>query len=80
VESLIESLHTYEWSRDPRTRGAYSYIGVGGTNAPRALARAVKGTLFFAGEATESETEGTVEGALASGKRAAKLLMRRLTS
>lgn len=78
VESLVESLHTYDWSRDPRTRGAYSYIGVGGTNAPRVLARSVEGTVFFAGEATESETEGTVEAALVSGKRAARHALTRL--
>jgi monoamine oxidase len=78
AEALVESIHTYDWSRDPRTRGAYSYIGVGGTGAPRVLARPVEGTLFFAGEATESETEGTVEGALTSGKRAARQVVRRL--
>jgi monoamine oxidase len=78
AESLIESIHTYDWSRDPRTRGAYSYIGVGGTNAPRVLARSVGGTLYFAGEATDSETEGTVEAALVSGKRAARQALREL--
>jgi monoamine oxidase len=72
AESLVESMHTYDWSRDTHTRGAYSYIAVGGTNAPKLLARAVEGTVMFAGEATESETQGTVEGALASGKRAAR--------
>jgi monoamine oxidase len=72
AEALVESMHRYDWSLDARTRGAYSYIGVDGMNGPRALARAVEGTLFFAGEATESETQGTVEAALVSGKRAAR--------
>ena len=80
VEKLVESLHTYDWSLDPRTRGAYSYIGVGGMNAPRTLARAIDGTVFVAGEATESETEGTVEAGLASGKRAARAVLARLHS
>jgi monoamine oxidase len=78
MESLVESIHTHAWSRDAHTRGAYSYVGVGGVNAPRALARAVGGTLFFAGEATDAETGGTVEAGLASGKRAARQVLRRL--
>jgi len=80
AESMVESLHTYDWSRDPHVRGAYSYIGVGGTSAPRKLARAVDRTLFFAGEATEAETEGTVEAALVSGKRAGRQAVERLAT
>ena len=80
VEALVESAHTHDWSRDPRTRGAYSYIGVGGMNAPHVLTRAIGGTLFIAGEATESETEGTVEAALVSGKRAARQVVRHLST
>jgi monoamine oxidase len=34
--------------------------------------------VFVAGEAADSETSGTVEGALASGKRAAKKVMENL--
>ncbi|HEX4961841.1 MAG TPA: FAD-dependent oxidoreductase, partial [Thermoanaerobaculia bacterium] len=52
---------------------AYSYPRVGGAEAGRRLARPVEGTLFFAGEATDTEgSNGTIEGALASGLRAAK--------
>ena len=40
--------------------------------------RTFGGTLCFAGEATEGETQGTVEGALASAKRAVRTLLRRL--
>jgi len=39
---------------------------------PQLLAAPLAGTLFFAGEATDSRGEqGTVHGAIASGKRAA---------
>ena len=61
---------------DPYARGAYSYIGVGGNGAPRALARPVEGTLFFAGEATNAAEIGTVAGALSSGRRAAREVLR----
>jgi uncharacterized protein with NAD-binding domain and iron-sulfur cluster len=44
--------------------------------APQALADAVKDTLFFGGEAANKEGHnGTVHGALASGKRAAREVM-----
>jgi monoamine oxidase len=78
MERLVESLHWHDWSSDPNTLGAYSYTGVGGTSAPRTLARAFGGTLLFAGEATEGDTQGTVEGALASAKRAVRAARRRL--
>jgi len=37
-----------------------------------------EGTLFFGGEATDSEQTGTVAGAIASGRRAAHQLLRAL--
>lgn len=61
--------------------GAYSYPRVGGAGAGRALARPIKKTLFLAGEATAGDGEnGTVEGALASGRRAVRQVMRALES
>ena len=78
IESLVESIHWHDWSNDPLVRGAYSYVGVGGVSAPRTLARSVAGRLFVAGEATDAESGGTVEAALASGERAAKSVLRAL--
>ena len=66
----------HDWSADPFSRGAYSYQVVGGASAPDALARPVAGTLFFAGEATEGSRSGTVPGAIASGRAAAKKVLR----
>jgi monoamine oxidase len=78
VEAKIVSLHTHDWANDRNFRGAYSYAAVGGTFAPRMLARPVENVLFFAGEATDSGSSGTVEGAIASGKRAARRVLERV--
>jgi monoamine oxidase len=80
VPSLRKKLvasHSYNWAEDPHVRGAYSYIPVDGLDLPRALARPVKGTLFFAGEATALDAQmGTVFGALESGLRATQEILR----
>jgi monoamine oxidase len=77
VESLVDSIHTHDWTHDQNTRGAYSYSGVGGSNAPQVLARTFDDRIFLAGEATHSGSSGTVEGALATGKRAALRVLQR---
>jgi monoamine oxidase len=69
----LQSYYYHDWQRDPFARGAYSYVLVGGDVARQSLARPIDGTLFFAGEATDTENEaGTVTGALTSGVRAAR--------
>ena len=68
--------HFHDWTADPYSRGAYSYQVVGGANAPKRLARPIEGTLFFTGEATEGGESGTVHGAISSGRRAARALLR----
>jgi monoamine oxidase len=73
VERRLESSHVHDWSGDPYSRGAYSSVLVGGAGAPRALGEPLAGTLFFAGEATDlGGHNGTVHGAIASGRRAAR--------
>jgi monoamine oxidase len=74
-EGLLEAWRTHDWRHDLYSRGAYSYVGVGGLSAQRALARPVEGTLFFAGEVTEPDEMGTVAGAIASGRRAASAIL-----
>ncbi len=78
LEDQLDASASHDWRADPFARGAYSYIGVGGIGAPRALGRPVGGTLFFAGEATDGPQIGTVAGALASGRRAAREVLRAL--
>ena len=72
ILSCLERGLVHDWQADPYSGGAYSYVVTGGMGAPQALADSLGGTLFFAGEATNTEGHnGTVHGALGSGRRAA---------
>jgi monoamine oxidase len=74
-----ELLHAYthNWQNDPYSRGAYSYVAIGGGDTQRELAAPFENTLFFAGEATNFEGHhGTVHGAIASGYRAAEEILK----
>lgn len=72
LDGLLAGTFTHDWQADPFSRCAYSYAAVGGANAHGALAKPVRNTLFFAGEATSSDQTGTVAGAIESGQRAAR--------
>jgi monoamine oxidase len=72
IDDLLDGWWMHDWRADPFSRGAYVYVGVGGSAAQKALAKPVEDTLFFAGEATDAEQTGTVAGAIASGRRAAQ--------
>lgn len=73
---LLEAAEVCDWQRDPLARGAYSYVAVGGSDAPQQLAVPLEDTLFFAGEATHAGMSGTVAGALASGNHAAEAIIK----
>jgi monoamine oxidase len=75
LDALLAASWMHDWQGDPFSRGAYSYAAVGGSGANEALARPVEHTLFFAGEATSAHETGTVSGAIASGRRAARQLL-----
>ncbi len=63
----------HNWTRDPFSRGAYSYPAVDTADVPQQLSTPINDTIFFAGEATaKSGQEGTVHGAIASGLRAVR--------
>jgi monoamine oxidase len=67
-KAQLEAAFVHNWQRDPFACGAYSY-----EMARRTLAAPLEDTLFFAGEATDTEGEpATVTGALRSGARAAR--------
>ncbi|HET9984860.1 MAG TPA: NAD(P)/FAD-dependent oxidoreductase [Longimicrobiales bacterium] len=69
----VEAAWHHDWTRDPFARGAYSYTLVGGEGSGEALARPIEGTVFLAGEAmAPGGRSGTVDGAIASGRRAAR--------
>src|SRR5579884_3794609 len=79
IETLLESWRLHNWQEDPFARGAYSYVLAGGSDARRMLATPVEDTLYFAGEAANVDGySGTVHGAMATGKRAAELILRAL--
>ena len=70
--TAVEDARSFDWAADPYARGAYSWIPVGATASPAALSAPLAGCLFFAGEATDLIGDpGTVQGALATGARAA---------
>jgi len=72
ARAMLQAACVKDWMQDPYSRGAYSYVLVGGMGAREQLAAPLDGAVFFAGEATESEEPGTVAGALRSGVRAAR--------
>jgi monoamine oxidase len=73
LRQSMDGAFVHDWQTDPFSRGAYSYAVVGGADAAEGLASSVAQTLFFAGEATNFEGHnGTVHGAMASGRRAAQ--------
>jgi monoamine oxidase len=77
LETGLEGGHLHNWNTDPFARGAYSYVRVGGLEAPRHLGAPLAATLFFAGEATDADGHtGTVHGAMASGNRVVDEILR----
>jgi monoamine oxidase len=79
LERRVRACHFHNWSRDPLTRGAYSYARVGGSDASTTLSRSIEHTIWLAGEAYDPEGRtGTVEGAIGSGQHAARLAYRAL--
>lgn len=79
LDELFQQAYLHDWQADPFSRGAYSYVRVGGLEAQKTLAEAVEQTLFFAGEATETDGHhATVHGAIATGHRAAREVLRAL--
>ncbi len=73
----LEAVYFHDWHADPFAKGAYSYVPAHAMNAREALAEPLKQTLYFAGEATETNGHSaTVHGAIASGRRAAQQILK----
>jgi monoamine oxidase len=73
LDDLLEGSYLHDWQADPFALGAYSYVPAGAIRAPQALAAPRSNTLWFAGEATVTGGHrGTVHGAIATGRRAAR--------
>jgi monoamine oxidase len=77
VQAQLRAAYYHDWDADPFSRGAYSYVKVGGEGCQGILGSPVEHTLFFAGEATDtSGHNGTVHGAIASGQRASREMLK----
>jgi monoamine oxidase len=77
LEGSLESWHTHDWSADPYSRGAYSYVPVGALDASETMTHPLEDTLYFAGEHTDvSGHWGTVHAAIQSGTLGAERILR----
>jgi monoamine oxidase len=77
AQEQLAAAFVQDWQADRCSRGGYSYVLVGGMGARERLARPLEDTLFFAGEATDTDEAGTVAGALRSGERAAREVLKK---
>ena len=77
LKAQLDAALVQDWQADPCSRGGYSYVRVGGEGARERLAEPLDDTLYFAGEATDVEEAGTVAGALRSGERAAREVLKK---
>lgn len=78
VREQWQGASVHNWQSDPFARGAYTYVLAGGSKGRKELARPLANTLYFAGEAADVDGEsGTVAGALQSGERVAREVLRR---
>jgi monoamine oxidase len=76
LQNLLVSCHEHDWSADPYSRGAYSYVPAGALDAPAKLSVPVENTLYFAGEHTDITGHwGTVHAAIGTGTRAAEQIL-----
>lgn len=76
VRGLLLACHMHNWDNDALTGGAYSYVPAGAMDACEKMTLPEEGTLFFAGEHTDTTGHwGTVHAAIRSGQRAAAQVM-----
>ena len=67
------------WSTEPFIRGSYSGPSLGSAQSDYChIARPVGDCIFFAGEATCMDIPSTVEGAVITGERAARMVLTKL--
>ncbi|HXQ71342.1 MAG TPA: NAD(P)/FAD-dependent oxidoreductase [Pyrinomonadaceae bacterium] len=75
LESLLVNFYFHNWTTDPFSLGAYSYIPIGGLHAQAELSEPIENTIYFAGEAANTTGHhGTVHGAIQTGLRAAQMI------
>lgn len=68
INSQIESWFSHNWSTDPFSRGAYSYIALDGLKKAKRLKKPFDDTIYIIGEGTAVDSSrATVHGAFESG-------------
>ena len=79
VKAMPEPVETVltDWAHDKFSRGAYSYVPVGGDIEMRDFLARPEGKIFYAGEATIRANAGTIKGAYLSGIRAAEWILKK---
>lgn len=77
IKNMPEPVETKvtHWASEKFTKGAYSYLPVGGDIEMRDFLARPEGRIFYAGEATMRQGAGTVKGAYLSGIRAAEWIL-----
>ena len=75
LKHKLSASQVVNWTNDPYTRGSYTYATVNSEAALSLLKTPVANTIYFAGEACESNEAGTVEAALSSGKKVSGLIL-----
>lgn len=75
---LPSAMRRSTWAADPFARGAFGFQAVGTTPELReTLAEPVADRVWFAGEACSPDAPGTLQGALSTGRLAARSLVER---
>lgn len=81
VAGALLGSYMHDWTADPFSRGAYSYVPAGALDAPGIMSQPEAATLFFAGEHTDTSGHwGTVHAALRSGLRASSQVLEAIRS
>jgi len=76
LKGLLSDARVFNWQSEPLAKGAYSYPTLETPGACAELLRSESDTIFFAGEALNSDGQlATVEAALASGLEVARRII-----
>ena len=77
IRAALVKTYLHDWSDDPHSRGAYSYVPAGALDAPSRMIEPELDTLYFAGEHTDVTGHwGTVHAAIRSGLRVAEQVLK----
>lgn len=76
VKHLILHARHFTWSNDKFAYGSYTYPTLGMGNPRAILKQSIDSTIFYCGEATNTEgNPGTVHGSIEEGRRAAREIL-----